>query len=461
MPHQSVLTSVLATCPSKVPRTVLRTPHQANHDIHDADHQNIDGIDDSDDESDDDDEDDSEDDHEDHQNEVAGSPLRPRVPVNLASKESASRSALAAVTSAVDTFSPSYRSLDGSSASSPSRPDRRGKLPSVTKIRERLAQSVTTRSALFNVQAASKDPLSNGTVSDGFNPAIEGTGALRSRQELPTSATQDSRHSADEFEPQPIELDLLELSFKYDHLMTVNSRTPTNALPHSARNMSTLDPEKSKTNSKHPNTPMPGLALNATSGANSALARLASRKRAASLPPLTERPSRRPACITPVSLAGNTTNKLPSSSASAISTAIAPLEDPPLSETTPKTFLAIRTTTALNRGMVHSGCRAGRPCRDYKFGRPIPHNSRISVCDDTLTKGRHETPEEVEYILSQANCYWARKFTVIWNTWCEYKGGIEHERRSQVEWLLSPEFRDELRGAASDCCPKEVIMIDD
>jgi hypothetical protein len=88
-PHQSVLTSVLATRPSKVSRTALRTPYQVNHEIRDSDHQNIDGIDDSDDESDDDDEDDSEDDHEDDQNEVAGSPLRPRVPVNLASKESA------------------------------------------------------------------------------------------------------------------------------------------------------------------------------------------------------------------------------------------------------------------------------------------------------------------------------------------------------------------------------------
>jgi hypothetical protein len=256
-PHQSVLTSVLATRPSKASRTILRPPHQVNHDIHDADHQNINGIDDSDDESDDDDEDDSEDDHEDDQNEVAGNPLRPRVPVNLASMGSASRGALAAVTLAADTSSPSYRSLDGSSASSPSRPNRRGKLPSVTKIRERLAQSVTkrgalpTRPAFFNVQGASKDPLSNGTVSDGFNPPIEGTGALRSRRELLTSATQDSRHSTAGFEPQPIELDLLELSFKYDHLTTVSSRTPTNVLPNADRKTSTLDSEKPKAN----NTP--------------------------------------------------------------------------------------------------------------------------------------------------------------------------------------------------------------
>jgi hypothetical protein len=311
--------------------------------------------------------------------------------------------------------------------------------------------ALLTRPALFNVQSASKDPLSNGTVSDGFNSAIEGTGALRSRHELPTSTTQDSRHSADGFEPQQIEMDLLELSFKYDHLTTVNSRTPTNALPNAVRKTSTLDSEKSKANIQHPNTPMPELALNAASDTNSALARLASRKHAASLPPLTERPSRRPACTTPTSLAGNTTNKLPSSSAPAISTAIAPLDDPTLSETAPKTFLAIRTTTALKRDMVHPRCRAGRPCGDYKFGRPIPHDPRVVVYNDTLLRDRHPNLEEVEYILSQANCYWARKSTVIWNTWCEYRGGIEHEKRSQVEWLLSPEFRDELRGAASDC----------
>jgi hypothetical protein len=40
-------------------------------------------------------------------------------------------------------------------------------------------------------------------------------------------------------------------------------------------------------------------------------------------------------------------------------------------------------------------------------------------------------------------------------------GGIEYKRRSQVEWLLSPDFRDSLREAAWDCCPKEVIMIDE
>jgi hypothetical protein len=78
-----------------------------------------------------------------------------------------------------------------------------------------------------------------------------------------------------------------------------------------------------------------------------------------------------------------------------------------------------------------------------------------------LSKDRHASLEEAEYILSQANCFWARRFTVIWDEWCKDIGGIEYERRSKVEWLLSPDFRDLLRRAAWDCCPKGVIMIDE
>jgi hypothetical protein len=242
-------------------------PHQKNHDIRGADQQDIDGIDDSDDSDDDDDnEDDSEDDNGDDRNEAAGSPLRPRFAVNLAPKEFASRGAQAAVTPAASTSSPSYKSLDGSSTSSPSRPDRCDKLPSITKSRHRLARSVIKEGALptrpasshsLGLPGASKDALPRGTVSDDMYSTIDDIDASRLRQRLPTTRTQDSRHSANGFEPQPIEMDLLELSFKYDHLTSLNSRTPTNALPNSTGKSCTLDSEKPKANSQRRNDPMP------------------------------------------------------------------------------------------------------------------------------------------------------------------------------------------------------------
>jgi hypothetical protein len=81
----------------------------------------------------------------------------------------------------------------------------------------------------------------------------------------------------------------------------------------------------------------------------------------------------------------------------------------------------------------------------------VPRDPQALVYRDTLIDGRQISLEEAEYIVSRANCFWARRLTVLWIRWCEERGGIDHEERSQVEWLLS--FPDSLRQAAEECCP--------
>jgi len=96
------------------------------------------------------------------------------------------------------------------------------------------------------------------------------------------------------------------------------------------------------------------------------------------------------------------------------------------------------------------------------------------VHHNTLTADRGISLEEAEYIVSQATCFWARKFTVLWTTWCEEEGGIDNEDRSEIEWLMC--YPDLLRKAAREYCPKgpkrqkrprtiktpgDVIIIDD
>lgn len=272
------------------------------------------------------------------------------------------------------------------------------------------------------------------------------------------NATQNSQGSVDGFEPHPIEVDLLELSFKYDHMTPANSRAPVNALPASAKTMPDLRPERSEVTVQQsvPQSSLPNLVPAAISSVYSAAARLESRKRAASLPLITERPSQRRTFATPISFTNGPVGALPSSSSGATFPSAAAQQN------ADKTFLRIRTHAELERDDFHSGCQSGRPCRDYETKGPVPRNPHIVVYHNTLPKNHHATVDEAEYILSRATCHWARKFSVLWHNWCEQIGGIENETRSQVEWILSDsDSRKMLRTAAWYSCPKEVIMVDD
>lgn len=166
------------------------------------------------------------------------------------------------------------------------------------------------------------------------------------------------------------------------------------------------------------------------------------------MPPLHfRRPSQRPA-FTTIEHSTSPASALPSKSPAAVLTSATAGR----SNVPDKTFLQLRTTEILEQGSTHPGCEVGHPCRNYAGRAPMPRDPRVLLYDNTLCKGRQASLDETEYILSRANCFWARRFSVIWTLWCEDKGGIENEERSQVEFLQS--YPKQLREAANDCCPK-------
>lgn len=146
------------------------------------------------------------------------------------------------------------------------------------------------------------------------------------------------------------------------------------------------------------------------------------------------------------------TSVLPSTAPTAPHNLVGPTNTESARRISAKTFLQIRTLAKIERDDVHTGCQEGQPCRDYLHAAPVPRDPDARVYRGMLRKGRPISLEEAEHIVSQANCFWARRFTVLWTRWCEEVGGIENEERSQVEWLLS--FPESLRKAAEECCPK-------
>lgn len=145
------------------------------------------------------------------------------------------------------------------------------------------------------------------------------------------------------------------------------------------------------------------------------------------------------------------TSVLPSTATTAPPKLIAPEHIARTHSTLVKTFLQIRTLAKIDRDAVHIGCKANQPCRNYRGPAPVPSDSQALVYRDTLIDDRQVSLEEAEYIVSRADCFWAREFTVLWAMWCDDKGGIENEERTQVQWLLS--YPGLLRNAAEECCP--------
>jgi hypothetical protein len=133
---------------------------------------------------------------------AVGKPLFPAFPLNLSVREFAFHQNRAAAGPATITSSPAYNGLSGSSKRSPIQPERRGKLPSVTKIKERLAQSAfrpgvlpakSTSTTPMEVSGAKKDRRA---THDGNAPAIDNGEARHSREKTFASATQNSQRSA-------------------------------------------------------------------------------------------------------------------------------------------------------------------------------------------------------------------------------------------------------------------------
>lgn len=157
------------------------------------------------------------------------------------------------------------------------------------------------------------------------------------------------------------------------------------------------------------------------------------KKRPATMPPLyRRRPPQRQAFMRPDDPA-SPTDVPPSAAPTACPSLIVPRNTDPTHFPSAKTFIQIRTLDKLERNDVHICCREGQPCRDHQYEAPIPRGPDAKVYRNTLHEGRKISLEEAEYIVSRANCFWARKFTVLWQNWCEALGGIENEERSQVK----------------------------
>lgn len=240
-----------------------------------------------------------------------------------------------AVSSPASDHSSSFTVLDGTTTSSSARPDRRGKLPSVARIKQRLAhsghgQGIPVPSQSLSNNGVDKEASACSKTHNGKAAATGRGETSRVRRKIPMNATQNSQQSVDGFEPHPIEVDLLELSFKYDHMTPANSRAPVDALPASAKTMPDLRPERCEVTVQQnvPNDSMPKLAPAAISDVYSAAARMESRKRAASLPLITERPSQRPTFATPINFANDQVGVLPGSH-------LVPHSPPPLRNTMP------------------------------------------------------------------------------------------------------------------------------
>lgn len=422
------------------------------------------GDDDSSDSSDDDSDDDGDDDDEDNDGDKSddntfveaagagshavapGSRPWPPFPTNLPVKDFVFDGITAATNSARSPSSGSSTTFRVLSASSPIRSERRGKLPSVSKIRERLSRNslgqASSLAALHQRMRARQEGIETHSRRD-----INADETLHVQPE----ATASQQSTGDNYTPQPIELDLLKLSFKYDHLQPLKHRIPQKDFSASTSTAVNQEPGHAKMAVDQPaqhmsvqNKPMLHFSPEPVSPV--------SKKRPASMPPLhRRRPTQRQAFMRP----GNPacpTSIIPSTAPTASPKLTAPEEVVPGHSTSAKTFLHIRTLADVKQDAVHTGCQEGQPCRDYSGPVPMPRDPHAKVYRHTLLGGRQISLEKAEYIVSRANCYWARKFTVLWARWCEERGGIENEERSQVEWLLS--FPDLLRSAAGQCCPK-------
>ena len=365
-----------------------------------------------------------------------------------------------------DTSDPgSSQIFGGHSSSSPIRRERRGKLPCTTKTREKLSRGsmgqVSSPSALLKRIRTRNNSNGNSSGSD-----IDAEGTVQIQPER--SASQQS--TGDNYTPQPIESDLLELAFKYDHLDPHKYRTQKNAV--SASTSATINRK-----SGHADTAVDQMAQH-TSVQNKRTLHFGpdppspvSKKRPATMPPLyRRRPAQRQAFMRPDNPA-SPTSVLPSTAPTARPSLIVPTNTNPTHISSPRTFIKIRALDKLERNDVHTGCREGQPCRDHKYEAPIPRDPDAKVYRNMLRDGRKISLEEAEYIVSRANCFWARRFTVLWENWCEDLGGIDNEERSQIEWLLS--YPEALRRAAEECCPRrprfrqfasnpnDVVLIDD
>lgn len=419
-----------------------------------------DSSDTSEDGSDDDDYTDDEDDDDDDANDnffgkgqeaetgvvTSGSRLLPPFPPSLPVTDSVIHGALAASSFAENSTPSSAKDFGGLSLTSSMQNESRGKLPSATKSRERLSQKsrgqASSLSASFQHVRTRND--SNGN-SSGLNIDADENVQIQPEQ----SASQQS--TGDNYTPQPIESDLLELAFKYDHLGPLKHPTQKNAVSASTSTTINREPGHADTavdqmaqhmsvQNKHtphfsPDPPSP-----------------VSKKRPASIPPLhRRRPAQRQAFTRPDNPA-SPTNVLPSTAPTARPSLIVPTNTNPTHISSPRTFIKIRALDKLERNDVHTGCREGQPCRDHEYEALIPRDPDAKVYRNMLRDGRKISLEEAEYIVSRANCFWARRFTVLWENWCEDLGGIDNEERSQIEWLLS--YPEALRRAAEECCPR-------
>lgn len=388
-----------------------------------------------------------------------GSSSWPPFPTRIAVEEACPSGVDDAINPPVEVFPSPTAILIGSSASSPNLSKSRGKLPKVTGIKERITQRVLRQTALPSSTASaqrsgarddSKEPKTCQRTDDGDGTLIIDN-CKTSRSQL--GRKRDPQSSGDGFTPQTIEMDLLELSFKYDHLEPLNAPAVGAAVSASTSTASVHEPENSLRATQL--GPMP----ESPTYPNLDLATSLSKKRAATLPPpLPGRSAQRPAFMA-IENPDSPTSVRPTSSAAVVLKSTAAGRADTSSRSSNKMFLSIRTIAELERRGIHPGCQAGQPCHNHDGQIPVPRDSHALVYHNTLTKDRRISLEEAEFVLSRANCFWARRFTVIWANWCKDKGCIEKEPRSQVEWLLS--FPDLLRKAAKECCPKDVIMIDD
>jgi hypothetical protein len=422
MPVGYLLTILPATRPENDSLSIGAPLHRDNAFItpSNCDHESVDSSEDgsSDDDEDNDDDDDGDDNPfvgggevESHAD-VARNRLLPPFPMDLPVEDFVFNEAHANISSAKSSSprsSAPFRRL-GLSLSSPIRPERHGKLPTVTKLRERLARRTLQRTVpssssgsapRVTVQHEGNKMESCRKVDGGASgSSFSKSKASRSHQTSSAYTPYDRQSTDGSYTPQPIELDMLELSFKYDHLEPIKTRNPNDIIVASKSPAADLEPE-------HPRRPIDQTVYHGSIRGHMLDPSLntgytATRKRPASMPPphLT-RPSQRQAFMTIGNSAGPT-RTLPDSApvVSSNSTKVTPTNDPPA-----KTFLEISTTAKISPDAVHPCCRHGRPCRDFDGQVPVPRNPQVSLYQDTLTADHQIRIEEAEYILSQANCF--------------------------------------------------------
>lgn len=420
--------------------------------------RDITGIDDSEDDSEGDDSEDSsedEDQHDGRENSTPWASSPPLPPTNMRNTTASS--------STGSTW-PSSTALESSSSdrmvSSPLS-ERPGKLPSVTKRRAQEASSQTTFSSTrVGVQSSSSANLhpNPSSLRQRFlakEANIHTIDPPTSIMGESSSMTYDRRRSRDEFDPEPLEQDSLDLLAKYDKPEPRRHRTLGGVGVAEATATGDVG-RQGRSTPQRANGSMLQHPQNDSSDMSSSSVGSSGRKRAAPAPLLPERSSRR-YFVSVGNSASDPTDSLPNRSVSAAAqkSNTAPIDDTSRA-TAAKTFLEIRTTAKIKRHDVHFGCRANFPCRDHKGPAPVPRNPLTLIYRNTLSEHRRATLEEAEYILSQANCFWARRLTVLWAKWCHEH---QNDERSQVEWLLGS-YPELLVDAARKCCPPEVIMIE-